>query len=75
MMFPLAQNVIIRYPSGKWGFAGRVDARLCYVTEDGGTPTPKQLQDAARFGPRLAGVTTRVFATEAAALEALENLK
>ena len=59
----LPPNVIDQFPSGKWGFSGSVDARLAYVTKDGGTPTEKQFKDAIQVGPGIIGLRTRVWPT------------
>jgi hypothetical protein len=70
----LPPNVLIHhspskaYPRGAWGFVGSVDARLGYVSEDGSEATPQQLADAASFGPRLAGVKSRLFRSKRDAL-------
>ena len=64
----------IQYPSGRWGFVGRVSAALAYVQLDGSPATEEQLATAAQFGPRLAHITTRTFATKAEALHAAADL-
>lgn len=60
----MAPNCILQYPSGRWGFAGSVHPRLAFVRKDGGTPEARQLWEARQFGPRLAGLKTRSWATE-----------
>lgn len=70
----IKKNVVIQYPSGRWGFAGSVSAELTYVQLDGSPATQEQLATAARFGPRLARVTTRAFTTKAEALQAAADL-
>lgn len=71
----LPANVITQYPSGRWGFVGGVDARLAYVTLAGETPTDDQLWAVRLCGPRMAGLKSRSFATEADARAALASLK
>jgi hypothetical protein len=71
----LPSNQIIRYPSGRYGFVGSVDARLAYETLSGEEPTEAQMDAARRVGPRLAGLRSRSWATEEAALGALAALE
>lgn len=66
--FKLPENDVIQFPTGRWGFVGRVRADLAYVAKDGTPATEEQLDTAQRFGPRLAGVTTRTFDTREEAL-------
>lgn len=69
---------IIDTPSGEFAFAGSVPASLAYVAPDGSPITDEQAQTARAFGPRLAGVKTRVFTTREdaeAALAAYEAAK
>ena len=47
---------LIQFPSGKWGFVGKVPADLAYVD-----PTPEKLR-AAKFGGQF-GPKARVFDT------------
>lgn len=70
----LPANQIIRFPSGRYGFVGRVDARLAYVTADGGVPTDAQMAAARHCGPGIAGLKTRSYATEEEARAALDYL-
>jgi hypothetical protein len=65
---------VIKYPSGRWGFVGNVPAALAFVTEDDLKPTEKQLADAAAYGPRLAGVKTRSWASKTKAVAAAKAL-
>ena len=67
----LPTNSLIQYPSGRWGFVGRVDAELAYVdAATGGPATPEQMKDARQFGPRLARVKERAWDTAEEALAA-----
>lgn len=53
---------LIQYPSGRWGFVGRVPIVLAYEN-----PTPEQLENrkfGARFGPE-----TRSFETKQDAID------
>ncbi len=70
-MTSLPQNSLMQYPTGCWGFVGSVRADLCYVQLDGSPATDAQLDKARGFGPRLARLKTRSFATKADALAAL----
>jgi hypothetical protein len=45
---PLPSNTLIQFPSGRWGFVGRVDARLMYASVDGGPLSPEVLDEIAR---------------------------
>ncbi len=69
----LPTNNLRQFPSGRWGFAGIVSARLCYICKDGSDPTDEQFAIARQHGPRLAGLKTRAFATKQEALTALEE--
>ena len=67
----LPQNVVIQFPSGQWGFVGKVRTDLAYVSKDGKPLTTKQIDNTQKFGPRLAGVKTRSFDTKKEALAAI----
>lgn len=69
----LPENIPLQFPSGRWGFVGRVRGDLAYVQVDGTTATETQLETARRCGPRLARLKTRSFATKAEALAALDR--
>jgi hypothetical protein len=44
---------LLQYPSGRWGFAGRVPMDLSYRNKDG-SPITEELADSIRsFGPGL----------------------
>ena len=51
-------------PSGTYGYVGSVPAELAYVDA-----TPEQVKIAREFGPRLARVVNRTFATEQEAVD------
>lgn len=70
----LPPNGIIHYPSGRWGFVGSVDARLAYESNDGNPATEEELENARSFGPRVAGVKTRTWATKEEAEKAAADL-
>jgi len=60
---------VIKYPSGKYGFVGRVPAVLAYIHDDGTCPTNSECKDIHEAGrPALVlkryGIKTRVFDTE-----------
>lgn len=73
--FQMEENVLKEFRPGVWGFVGNVTPILALVTKDGQTPTPKQIENARQFGPRLAGVKTRTWPTKEAALLALQETK
>lgn len=60
---------IIKYPSGKFGFVGRVPYELAYIHSDGHTPTMSEFRDIAQSSnPAMTckkyGIKTLVFDTE-----------
>jgi len=63
----LPDNVLQRYPTGRWGFAGRVRADLCYERKDGRPLTEADIDNGRSFGPRLAGLKRRTWPTREAA--------
>lgn len=72
-MYPI--NQLIQYPSGRWGFIGRVDGRLAYTHKDG------RLIDDASFLDKLSKVNNpallakgRSFATRQEAIDAARSL-
>lgn len=67
----LPTNAITQYPSGRWGFVGRVDARLGFTMKDGSPATDKAIADARIAGPSVAGLVCRTFATREDAMAAL----
>ena len=55
----LPENALIQYPTGKWGFVGRVSLSLTYGRKDGSPLTPVDKDEISRLrsiGPRF--VTT-----------------
>lgn len=69
----LPANAVIQYPSGRWGFAGKVQVDLAYTRADGSPLTDKDIENVRSFGPRLAHVKSVTFATEQQAIAALEE--
>jgi hypothetical protein len=66
---------VIRYPSGKYGFVGRVPADLAYVKTDGAIPSEDECREVAQASFRAMvckrlGIKTRVFESEQAARDA-----
>ena len=60
---------VTQYPSGRWGFVGRVPAELAYQHADGSIPTESEQRDIAQSSlPAMTckayGIKTRVFETE-----------
>jgi hypothetical protein len=70
----LPGHALIQFPSGRWGFAGKVDSRLAHVMKDGTEVTPAAAKIAREFGPALAGVKTRTWDTSDAAIEAAASI-
>jgi hypothetical protein len=70
----LPDNDLMKFHTGCWGFVGRVDVRLAYCRINGGSATDAQLELARRFGPRMAGLKSRSFATRREALAALAEI-
>ena len=66
----LPPNCLIKNPAGTWSFVGSVDARLGYKRKDGSEPSEQELRNATQFGPRLAGLVTRTYPTQQAAIDA-----
>ena len=66
----LPPNCLIQYPTGSWGFVGRVDADLAYINTDGSVPTDEQFSKARQFGERFGHFTTRTFSSKESALAA-----
>ena len=65
---------LIQFPSGRWGFVGRVDARLAYTAKDGSPADPAEIVKAKNFGPALANVKTCSWATAEEAIAAAEAI-
>lgn len=57
--------------NGRWRFVGRVNIEMAYCRKDGQPATVEDYANACRFGPRLAGMTTRTWDSEEAARAAL----
>ena len=79
MFSNLPKNVLTEYPSGKFGFVGKVDARLCFQDEKGDCPPEEIINEIKRSSSpslvmKLRGVRYRVFETEKEAKEFLKNL-
>jgi hypothetical protein len=77
--FTLPTNVVIQFPSGRWGFVGHVDARLAYAMKDGSpvaAPLIAELRESSNPGmvESLRGVVTRTWGTEAEALAAAQEV-
>jgi hypothetical protein len=69
----MATYTTIRFPSGRWGFAGQaIPAHLAYEHKTGRPATPEEIAVARAHGPRLAGLKLRSWATEEEALAAAE---
>jgi hypothetical protein len=65
---------VIQFPTGTWGFVGRVPAALAHVMTDGSPVTAEAAKIAASFGPALANVKTRAWETREAAVAAAQDL-
>ena len=64
---------IIQYPTGRWGFVGRVPVALGCVQQNGQAPTPKQADAVAHCGPGIVGLRPRTWESREAAEGALED--
>ena len=70
----LPANCLIKNPAKSFSFVGSVDARLGYKRKDGSEPSDEELRNAAKFGPRLAGLVTRTYPTREAAIAAADAI-
>lgn len=72
----LPPNVVTQYPSGRWGFVGRVDGRLAHEALDGSELDARTLRDIASFGPGLFAhkARHRTWNTREEAIEAAREL-
>ena len=71
----LPANSVIRYPSGRWGFVGSVDARLAFIGADGHEPTADELRRVALVGLGIVkSVKTRAWDTREEAIAAAEAI-
>ena len=71
----LPNNLTNKFPSGKWGFVGRCDARLLYTTKDGSPLTEELQRKIAMFGGGMVGnVKSLVFDTEEHAIDFAHGL-
>ena len=70
----LPENALIQFPSGRWGFAGKVDARLSYVRTDGAPLTAEDFEIIRGFGPALAKVKALAWDTKEEALAAADAI-
>lgn len=62
---------VIDYPSGRWGFVGRVPAELAFVRRDGAPMSAMDYKHAAECNtPALLGHITRAFASRDEAIAA-----
>lgn len=68
---PLCVN---QYPTGRWGFVGRVPADLAWTSLDGGPPDPAEVDVASQFGARFAKVRSRSWETREDALRAAAEI-
>ncbi len=70
----LPPNVLIKFPSGNWGFVGSVSVGLGYIQPNGQEATEEDYENARQVGPRLAGLIQRVWLTSMDAIEAAKEL-
>lgn len=71
-MYPI--NQVFQYPSGKWGFVGRVDARLIYKNKDGTALTNDQASKLANSSNPGMLARVKVYETKELAIEAAKAL-
>lgn len=72
-MFNFTEPVINQYPTGKWGFVGRVPVVLGYKRKDNRPLTQGDVDACVQCGPGLAGLDPVVFDTKEQAQAALED--
>ena len=72
-MFNFDRPIVNQFPTGRWGFVGRVPVTLGYVQQNGETPTAKQCASAAHCGPGIAGLRPRTWETKEEAEQALAD--
>lgn len=72
-MFNFKGPVITQFPSGKWGFVGRVPVALGYQRKDGQPVTHEDARACAQCGPQLAGLQAIGYSTKSAAEGALSQ--
>lgn len=71
---------VIKYPSGLFGFVGRVPAVLAYRKTDGSVMSQKEYDEIAQFGPgspssmKARCIACRTWKTEEYAVEAANDL-
>jgi hypothetical protein len=71
-MLKFKEPVITQFPSGKWGFVGRVPVALGCERKDGKPVTHEDARAASQCGPELAGLRAKGYQTKAAAEGALD---
>ncbi len=76
LLTDLSRNTLADYfPSGCWGYVGRVYPMLAYVNYDGSEIADlRAIRVAVKYGPSFAGVRTRSFDTPLDALYAAKRL-
>ena len=60
--------------TGLYVWCGTIDPRLAYCRLGGSEATDKELQEARKYGPKLAGLQRRTWPTRAAAEVAAQAL-
>jgi hypothetical protein len=69
LKWKIKEFFVIQYPSGRWGYVGRVPIELAYV--DG--TTQEEIEQGKLFGERF-GPKIRIFDTENEAIIFAKNL-
>jgi hypothetical protein len=72
-MEKLPANNLIQYPGGRWGFVGRVNARLAYTRKDGSLLTDEDVKTLATCQSPGLLFKCRSFATAEEAQKALDS--
>lgn len=72
MTYPI--NHIFQYPSGKWGFVGRVDCRLTWQNKDGTPLNDTQASELTQLSNPAMFFKVKCYDTREQALNAAEIL-
>jgi hypothetical protein len=59
---------VIQYPSGRWGFVGRIPLSLAFAAPDGSPADPKEADIRRQFGGSFGRVKARSWESRAAAI-------
>jgi len=68
------QLTLLRYPTGRWGFAGRVPLPLAYEHRDGSPATDAEIRDDLRLPGNVRKLRSVAFETREEAVTAAAAL-